>query len=109
MNDRDFEGWMRRLAADPVAPDPVAPAVLPPVSSDSGAIWWRAQLRDRMAARSRVTKPLRVAERLACAACLVGAAAMGAHMTAAGVAPFIAVMLAATGGAAAFVLRGAAE
>jgi hypothetical protein len=108
MNDRDFEGWMRRLAADPVAPDPEG-TPLPPVSSDSGAIWWRAQLRDRMAARSRVTRPLRVAERLACAACLVGAAAMGAHMTAAGVAPFIAVMLVATGGAAAFVLRGAAE
>jgi hypothetical protein len=76
---------------------------------DSSAIWWRAQLRDRMAARSRVTRPLRVAERLACAACLAGAAAMGAHMTAAGVAPFIAVMLVAAGGAAAFVLRGAAE
>jgi hypothetical protein len=103
MNDRDFEGWMRRLAERSAAEDSGA------VGTDSGAIWWRAQLRDRMAARSRVTRPLRIAERLACAACLVGAAAMGAHMTAAGVAPFIAVMLVATGGAAAFVLRGAAE
>ena len=101
MNDRDFEGWMRRLAAQNAVE---APGVTVP---DSGAIWWRAQLRDRMAAESRVTKPLRVAERLACAACLVGAAAMGAHMTAAGVAPFVAVMLVATGGAAALVLRGA--
>jgi hypothetical protein len=99
MNDRDFEAWMRRLAAE----DRGA------VGADSSAIWWRAQLRDRMAAQSRATKPLRVAERLACAVCLLGAAAMGAHMTAAGVVPFIAVMLVATGGAAAFVLRSAAE
>ena len=103
MNDRDFEGWMRRLADQGAAEDPGA------VGMDPGAIWWRAQLRRRMAARSRATKPLRVAERLACAACLLGAAAMGAHMTAAGVVPFIAVMLVAAGGAAAFVLRGAAE
>ena len=103
MNDRDFEGWMRRLADQSAAEGPGA------VGTDSGAIWWRGQLRDRMAARSRVTKPLRVAERLACAVCLVGAAAMGAHITAGGVAPFIAVMLVATGGAAAFVLRAAAE
>ncbi len=104
MNDREFEGWMRTMAAGPVTP-----AVSPPVSLDSGAIWWRAQLRRRMAAQNRATKPLRVAERLACAVCLLGAAAMGAHMTAAGVVPFIAVMLVAAGGAAAFVLRDAAQ
>ena len=104
MNDRDFEDWMRRLADQVVleaaAADPGA------VSPELGAIWWRAQLRRRAAAQSRATRPLRVAERLACAACLLGAAAMGAHVTAAGVVPFIAGMLVATGGAAAFVLRG---
>ena len=103
MNDREFEDWMRRLADQGAAEDPGA------LAGYSGAIWWRAQLRRRMAARSRATKPLRVAERLACVVCLMGAAALGAHMTAAGVVPFIAVMLVATGGAAAFVLRSAAE
>src|ERR1044071_5453136 len=99
MTDLEFRRWMQRVAAD-------SPAAEIP---DSGAIWWRAELRARIAAGERVTRPLRVAERLACALCLAGAAVIGARMNAIGVAPFLAVMLVAAAGAAAFLLRGTAE
>jgi len=97
MADGNFERWMRSMAAeDAVTSVP-----------DSAAIWWRAQLRQRMADRYRVTKPLRVAERAACVLCFAAAVAAGALVGVANVAPFIVVTLVAGAGAAAFVLRGA--
>jgi hypothetical protein len=99
MTDGNFERWMERAAAeDASAPVP-----------DSTTIWWRARLRHRMADRNRVTKPLRVAERAAGVLCFAAAVAVGARVGVAGVAPFIVVTLVAAAGAAALVLRGAAE
>ena len=40
MNDLKFRRWMQRVAED----DPCAAV------PDPGAIWWRAQLRERIAA-----------------------------------------------------------
>ena len=99
MTDRDFQSWMQRVAADEAA----APA------PDSDAIWWRAQLRHRIADHNRVTKPLRIAERVAGVLCFAAAVAVGARLGSVGLVPFIAVTLVAAAGAAAFVLRGAAE
>jgi hypothetical protein len=48
---------------------------------DAQAIWWRAQLRQRLAMEERVTRPLRIAEQLACTACLVGAVVLSAVFT----------------------------
>jgi hypothetical protein len=103
MTDRDFEGFMQRLSAEEAAKAPSAPV------PDSATIWWRAHLRHRMEDRTRVTRPLRVAERAACVLCFAAAVAVGAHVGVASVAPFIVVTLVAGAGAAALVLRGAAE
>lgn len=103
MIDGNFDRWMQRVAAGVTENDPAAPI------PDSSAIWWRAQLRQRMADRHRVTTPLRVAERAACLLCFAAAVAVGARVGVASVTPVIVVTLAAAAGAAAFVLRGAAE
>jgi hypothetical protein len=105
MTDGNFERWMERLAAEAAAEDAAKDAAAP--IPDSAAIWWRAQLRQRMADRYRVTKPLRVAERAAGVLCFAAAVAVGARLGVAGVAPFIVVTLVAAAGATAFVLRGA--
>ena len=106
MTDGNFERWIKRLSAEDAAEGAEATAAPIP---DSAAIWWRAQLRQRMADRHRVTKPLRVAERAAGVLCFAAAVAVGARVGVAGVAPFIVVTLVAAAGATAFVLRGAAE
>ena len=99
MTDCDFQSWMRRVAAEPAA----SPA------PDSDVIWWRAQLRHRMADHNRVTRPLRIAERAAGVLCFAAAVAAGARLGSVGLVPFIAVTLVAAAGAAAIVLRGAAD
>ena len=72
MNDAEFAGWMKRLAgAEPNRP-----------ASGSGPIWWRAELRRRLAAEERASRPVRTAERLAWAACLVGAALLSPWLAA---------------------------
>jgi hypothetical protein len=103
MTDGSFERYMQSLAEEQGPESLAAPA------PDSAAIWWRAQLRQRMADQYRVTKPLRVAERAACLLCFAAAVAVGARVGVPGLAPFIVVTLVAGAGAAAFVLRGAAE
>lgn len=40
---------------------------------DAETIWWRAQLRQRLALEERVTRPLRFAEQVACTVCLASA------------------------------------
>jgi hypothetical protein len=105
MTDGNFERWMQRLVVEHTAEDAPKDAAAP--IPDSAAIWWRAQLRQRMADRHRVTRPLRVAERAAGVLCFAAAVAVGARLGVAGVAPFIVVTLVAAAGATAFVLRGA--
>jgi hypothetical protein len=71
MNDAQFTHWMNHLersGTDAVLPDP-------------NAIWWRAQLRQRLELEERATRPLRIAERLACAVCLLTAAVLSAVLT----------------------------
>ena len=110
MTDGNFERWMERLAAEDseAAQGPETAVASAAQVPDSAAIWWRAQLRQRMADRYRVTKPLRVAERAAGVLCFAAAVVVGARLGAASVAPFIVVVtLVAGAGAAALVLRGA--
>lgn len=99
MTDGNFERWIEHLAAE----SPTATA------ADSAAIWWRAQLRRSIAEQERVTRPARIAERVACVVCFVAAAAAGASVGVGGAAPFIVATLVAAAGATALVLRGAAE
>ncbi len=63
MSDAQFAAWMKRLAGS-------GPEMPPP---DSGPIWWRAELRRRLAAEERAMQPARIAERVAWAACAVAA------------------------------------
>jgi hypothetical protein len=63
MNDTEFQTRLRSMAA----PDAARP--LP--SAD--VIWFRAELWRRLAAEDRAVRPLRIAEQLACAACLLAA------------------------------------
>jgi uncharacterized YccA/Bax inhibitor family protein len=53
----------------------------PPCLPDANTIWWRAQLRNRLAMEERVRRPLRIAERLACTACLLAVAVLSALLT----------------------------
>jgi hypothetical protein len=68
MNDSEFQNCLRSMAA----PDAVRP--LP--SAD--VIWFRAELQRRLAAEERAVRPVRIVERLACAACLLGVAVLAA-------------------------------
>jgi len=68
MNDTELTNWMKRMDAPPSG------APLP----DADAIWWRAQLRRRVAAEERATRPVRIAEQLACAVFLLAAVLLAA-------------------------------
>jgi len=70
MNDHEFTRWMKGL-------DAVSPSALP----NAEAIWWRAQLQQRLLLEERAMRPLRWVERFACAACLVGAVVLSAVFT----------------------------
>lgn len=68
MNDSEFQMRLRALAgADDARPLPSA-----------DVIWWRAELRRRLAAEERAIRPMRIVERLACAACLLAAVVLAA-------------------------------
>lgn len=71
MNDAQFTRWMKQMER------PDADGALP----DANAIWWRAQLRQRLVLEERATRPLRIAERFACTVCLVAAAVLSAVLT----------------------------
>ncbi len=64
-------GWMRRMAGAP------GDDTLP----EADAIWWRAQLRRRLAFEERATRPIRIAERVACSVCLATIAVLAAVLT----------------------------
>jgi hypothetical protein len=68
MNDIEFQNCLRSMAA--------ADAARPLPSGD--VIWFRAELRRRLAAEERAVRPMRIVERLACAACLLAAVVLAA-------------------------------
>ena len=71
----NVERFMKRMAAaETGAPVPSA-----------SAVWWRAELRRRLVLEERATRPMRVAEGIACALCTVAAAVLAAQLGALGV------------------------
>jgi hypothetical protein len=54
-----------------------------PVPSAS-AVWWRAELRQRLALEERATRPMRIADGVACALCSIAAAWLAAQLGALG-------------------------
>ncbi|MBZ5621790.1 MAG: hypothetical protein LAQ69_24135 [Acidobacteriia bacterium] len=68
MNDARFTRWLKQMEG--ARTDSVLP--------EADAIWWRAQLRQRLAMEERVTRPLRIAEQLACTVCLLAAVVLSA-------------------------------
>jgi hypothetical protein len=71
MNGIDnVERFLKQMAAaDAGAPVPSA-----------SAVWWRAELRRRLALEERATRPMRIAEGVACALCAVAAAELAAQV-----------------------------
>ena len=69
MNDSEFTDWMKGM--DATQRDTPLP--------DADAIWWRAQLRQSLAAEERATRPIRLVEQLACAVWLIAAVVMSAR------------------------------
>jgi hypothetical protein len=68
MTEDRLASWMKGLdAGSPEAPLP-----------DADAMWWRAQLRERLVAQERVTRPLRIAEQLVCAGFVIAAVVFAA-------------------------------
>ncbi len=70
MTDLQFKAWMERLGAS----TPATPG------QGSDAIWWKAELRRRLAVQERAVRPIRIAERLVWASCLIGAVVLIAGM-----------------------------
>lgn len=95
MDDAEFQGWVRQIATVDLG--------APPPSPD--AIWWRAQLRRRLAAEERATRPIRIANGAACIACWVLAAAVLTHGRGDVVAVFVAMTAAIVAGVRATVLK----
>ena len=62
MNDAQFALLMKQMAGAEAGGSML----------DAETIWWRAQLRQRMALEERVTRPLRLAEQLACGSVVCG-------------------------------------
>ena len=70
MDEQRFAAWMKAL-------DRPSSAALP----DAGAVWWRAELRRRLAAEERAIRPIRLAEQFACGVCVMAAAVLAAMLT----------------------------
>jgi hypothetical protein len=71
----NVERFMKRMAAaEAGAPVPSA-----------SAVWWRAELRRRMALEERATRPMRIADGVACTLCTVAAAWLAVQLGAFGV------------------------
>jgi hypothetical protein len=71
MNSVDpIERFMKQMAASETgAPVPSA-----------GTIWWRGELRRRMAMEERATRPVRIAEGIVCALGTLAAAALAGQL-----------------------------
>jgi hypothetical protein len=46
----------------------------------ASAVWWRAELRRRLALEERATRPMRIAEGFACALCMVAAVLLAGQL-----------------------------
>jgi hypothetical protein len=66
----NFDSFMRQMAAAE------ADAAIPVAS----AIWWRAELRRRLALEERAVRPVRIAEGFACALCVVAAVLLAGQL-----------------------------
>jgi hypothetical protein len=69
MNDVEFAASLKSIAGDPGTALP-----------EAEVIWWRAQLRRRLEAEERATRPIRLVERLACSVCVLAAAVLAASL-----------------------------
>ncbi len=95
MDDAEFQGWMRRVAA--VQLD------TPPVSAN--AIWWRAELRRRLIAEARATRPIRIFNGTAAIVCALVAGILLAGVGTIEVAIFAVTTAAILAGVRATVLK----
>jgi len=59
----NLDSFMRQMAA--AEADTAVPS--------ASAVWWRAELRQRLALEERAMRPVRIAEGFACALCMVAA------------------------------------
>lgn len=104
-DDSTVRTYMQELAAGPVSALP-----------EARLIWWKAQMRERLAAREKAVRPIRLIETLGLLLCLAAALTLLAAarhsvvavietLSQSPVAPLLAVAALMTVGAAAFLLR----
>ena len=95
MNDAHFQSWMKRMAAIDEAARPAT----------ANAIYWRAQLRRRVDAEERATRPIRIAEGVGGLLSWIMAAAFAAGLGIGGFVAFLALSLAIAGGLGSIALK----
>jgi hypothetical protein len=88
MDDPQFQSWMKRMAAA----DETARL------ASANAIWRRAQLRRRVDAEERATRPIRIAEAAGGLLSWILVAAFAASLGTGGLVAFLAFSLAIAGG-----------
>lgn len=66
----DLDSFVRQMAAAEI--DATIPA--------ASTIWWRAELRRRLALEERAMRPVRTAEGLACALCMAAAVLLAGQL-----------------------------
>jgi hypothetical protein len=88
MDEQQFQNWMKRM------PDVDESASVP----TAGAIWWRAQLRRRLDAEERATRPIRIAEGAAGISCWLLAGVVSAGLGTGAIIAFLTITAAAVGG-----------
>ena len=95
MNDAKFQSWMRRMGAVNEAGCPAS----------ANAIWWRAQLRRRLDAEERATRPIRIAEGAGSVLSWILSGALAAGLGTGGLTVFLALNLAIAGGLRVLALK----
>ena len=88
MDNREFQSLIRRMAE-------VEPGSEPP-SAD--AVWWRARLRRALITENHAVRPMRIAEGVACAVCLIAVGGIAVNARVAVLALFLAITLVIAGG-----------
>jgi hypothetical protein len=95
MDDAQFQNWMKRMAAMEGRTDPPS----------TGAVWWRAQLRRRMADEERAIRPIRIAEGAAGISGWLLAAFVSTSLGPGALVAFLAISVAIVGGLGAITLK----
>ena len=95
MDDEQFQSWMKRMAAVDEAGRPAS----------ANAIWWRAELRRRLDAEERATRPMRIAEGVGGVLSWILAAAFAAGLGPGGFVAFLVLSLTFAGGLRAIALK----